>query len=138
MSLPFEYFKSKTHIIDLQKLKDDKLYPIILMFYRELEKLKNNKNTQLKDLKKLCDEAAGIFKDIRFILNGYITVYQENYYNVEEREAIEEILYEMDRIEYYLNLIKPLKIKGVKVNKLVSDLLIFIRLLHLTISELNK
>ena len=138
MSLPYEYFKNKYHIADLQKLKDGELYHIIQLFYKELEKLNDKKNTQLKDLKKLCDEAANIFKDIRFILNSYITVYQENNYNDEEREAIKEILYEMDKIEYYFNLIKPLKIKGVKVNKLVSDLLIFIRLLHLTISELNN
>ena len=49
MSLPFEYFKNKTYITDLQKLKDDKLKPIIQEFYKEIEKLNDKKNTQLKD-----------------------------------------------------------------------------------------
>ena len=138
MSLPYEYFKNKYHIADLQKLKDGELYHIIQLFYKELEKLNDKKNTQLKDLKKLCDEAANILKDIRFILNGYITVYQENYYNDKEREAINEILYEMDKIDFFLKDLKALKINSMKANKLISDLLIFIRLLNLTISKLNN
>ena len=52
MSLLNEYFKNKTHIEDLQKLKDVKLYLIIQELKKELEKLTNIKNTQLKDLKK--------------------------------------------------------------------------------------
>ena len=32
MSLPYEYFKSKTHITDLQKLKDNEIYFIIVRF----------------------------------------------------------------------------------------------------------
>ena len=51
MSLLNEYFKNKTHIEDLQKLKDVKLYPIIQELKKELEKLNDIKNTQLKDLK---------------------------------------------------------------------------------------
>ena len=94
------------------------------------------KTTKLKDLNKLCVKAIDIFKDIRFILNGYITVLQENYYNVEEKEAIEGILYELDKIENNLNILKSLKINGKRVNKLVSDLLIFVRLLYLTLSDL--
>ena len=138
MSLPFEYFKSKTYIAYLQKLKDDKLYLIIQEFYKELEKLNDKKNTQLKDLKKLCDETIEIIKKIRFILMSYKSVYyQENNYT-EEREAINEILYEMDKIELLLKDLKTLKINTKKVNKLVNDLLIFIRLLSLTITELDN
>ena len=138
MSLPFEYFKSKTYIADLQKLKDCKLYPIIQAFYKELEKLNDKKNTQLKDLKKLCDETTEIIKKIGFILMSYKSVYyQENNYT-EEREAINEILYEMDKIELLLKDLKALKINTKKVNKLVSDLLIFIRLLNLTITEIRQ
>ena len=136
MSLPYEYFKNKEHITDLKKLKDDELYFIIQLFYEELDKLKDKKTTQLKDLNKLCDKVTDIFKDIRFILNGYITVYQENNYNDEEKEAIEGILYELDKIENNLNILKSLKINGMKVNKLVSDLLIFVRLLYMSLSEL--
>ena len=138
MDLPYEYFKSKTHIIDLQKLKDDKLYYLIQAFYKELEKLNNIKKAQLKDLKKLCDEVYTILKKIGFILMSYKIVYQKDYYNAKEREAINDILYEMDKINFFITNLKNLKINSMKVKKLVNDLLIFIRLLNLTISELNN
>ena len=140
MSLLNEYFKNKTHIEDLQKLKDDKLYPIIQEFKKELEKLTNIKNTQLKDLKKLCDETTEIIKDIRLILMSYKGAYYEemsNHNNI-KRENINDILYEMEKIELILKDLKALKINTKKVNKLVNDLLIFIRLLSLTISELDN
>ena len=136
MSLPIEYFKNMEHIADLQKLKDDKLKPIIQEFYKEIEKLNDKKNTQLKDLKKLCDETTEIIKKIRFILIGYKGVYQKDY--TKERENINEILYEMDKMELLLKDLKALKINTKKVNKLANDLLIFIRLLSLTISELDN
>ena len=138
MDLPYEYFKSKTHIIDLQKLKDDKLYPIIQELKKELEKLNNIKNTQLKDLKKICNETTEIIKKIGFISMSYKMVYQKDYYNDKEREAIDDILYEMDKINFFITNLKNLKINSTKVNKLVTDLLIFIRLLNLTISELDN
>ena len=140
MSLLNEYFKNKTYIEDLQKLKDDKLYPIIQELNKELEKLNNIKNTQLKDLKKLCNETTEIIKDIRLILISYKGAYYQemNNNNNIKREAINEILYEMDKIELFLKDLKALKINTKKVNKLVSDLLIFIRLLNLTISGLDN
>ena len=140
MSLLNEYFKNKTYIEDLQKLKDDKLYPIIQEFKKELEKLTNIKTTQLKDLKKLCDETTEIIKDIRLILMSYKGAYYQemsNHNNI-KRENINDILYEMERIELILKDLKTLKINTKKVNKLVNDLLIFIRLLSLTISELDN
>ena len=140
MSLLNEYFKNKTHIEDLQKLKDDKLYPIIQELKKELEKLNNIKNTQLKDLKKLCNETTEIIKDIRLILISYKGAYYQemNNNNNIKRENINELLYEMERIELILKDLKALKINTKKVNKLVNDLLIFIRLLSLTITELNN
>ena len=140
MSLLNEYFKNKTHIEDLQKLKDDKLYPIIQEFNKELEKLTNIKTTQLKDLKKLCDETTEIIKDIRLILMSYKGAYYQemsNHNNI-KRENINELLYEMERIELILKDLKTLKINTRKVKKLTNDLLIFIRLLSLTISELDN
>ena len=137
MSLPFEYFKNMEHIADLQKLKDDKLYFIIQAFYKELEKLEKIKNAQLKDLKKLCNETTEIIKHIKLILSAYKNLYQKDYYNDEERETIDEILYEIDNIELLLKDLKTLKINSAKVKKLTNDLLIFIRLLNLTINELN-
>ena len=140
MSLLNEYFKNKTHIEDLQKLKDVKLYPIIQELNKELEKLNNIKNTQLKDLKKLCNETTEIIKDIRLILISYKGAYYQemNNNNNIKRENINELLYEMERIELILKDLKALKINTKKVNKLVNDLLIFIRLLSLTITELNN
>ena len=140
MSLPFEYFKNMEHIKDLQKLKDDKLYFIIQEFKKELEKLTNIKNTQLKDLKKLCNETTEIIKDIRLILMSYKDVYYEEMSNQNnrKRENINDMLYEIDKIELLLKDLKTLKINTKKVKKLTNDLLIFIRLLSLTISELGN
>ena len=140
MSLLNEYFKNKTYIEDLQKLKDVKLYPIIQELKKELEKLNNIKNTQLKDLKKLCNETTEIIKDIRLILIGYKGAYYEEMsnHNNRKRENINDIIYEMDNIELLLKDLKNLKINSRKVNKLTNDLLIFIRLLNLTISELDN
>ena len=139
MSLPFEYFKNMEHIKDLQKLKDDKLYFIIQEFYKELEKLTNIKNTQLKDLKKLCNETTEILKKIRLILSSYKDAYYEemNNQNNRKRENINDMIYEIDNIELLLKDLKTLKINGAKVKKLTNDLLIFIRLLSYTINELN-
>ena len=140
MSLPFEYFKNMEHIADLQKLKDDKLYFIIQELKKELEKLNKIKNAQLKDLKKLCIETTEIIKKIRLILSSYKGVYYEEMSNQNnrKRENINDMLYEIDKIELFLKDLKTLKINSVKVNKLVNDLLIFIRLLSLTISELDN
>ena len=138
MSLPFEYFINKKHIEDLQKLKDVELYFIIQAFYKELEKLNNIKKVQLKDLKKLCDETTEIIKHIKLILSAYKNVYQKDYYNDEERETIDEILYEMDKINFFIKDLKTIKINSKRAYKLTNDLLIFIRLLNLTISELDN
>ena len=138
MSLPFEYFINKEHIADLQKIKDGELYHIIQALYTELEKLNNIKNAQIKDLKKLCDEIDKILKKIEFILMYYKIEYQKDYYNDEEREVINDILHEMDKINFFITNLKKLKINSTKVNKLVNDLLIFIRLLNLTISKLDN
>ena len=139
MSLPFEYFKNMEHIADLQKLKDDKLYFIIQAFYKELEKLDKIKNAQLKDLKKLCNETTEILKKIRLILSSYKDAYYEEMSNQNnrKRENINDMLYEIDFIELCLKDLKTLKINSAKVKKLTNDLLIFIRLLSYTISELN-
>ena len=132
MVLPYEY------IADLQKLKDDKLYFIIQELKKELEKLNKIKNAQLKDLKKLCVETTEIIKHIELLLSAYKNVYQKDYYNDEKMETIDEILYEMDKINFFIKDLKTLKINSVKVNKLVNNLLTFIRLLSLTISELDN
>ena len=140
MSLPFEYFKNMEHITDLQKLKDDKLKSIIQEFYKELEKLNNNKTAQLKDLKKLCDETTEILKEIRLILNSYknVNFKKMSNQNNRKRENINDLLDEIDYIEISLKSLKTLKINSKKVNNLVSDLLLFIRLLSARITELDN
>ena len=139
MSLPFEYFKNMEHIADLQKLKDDKLYFIIQELKKELEKLNKIKNAQLKDLKKLCIETTEIIKKIRLILSNYKDAYYEEMSNQNnrKRENINDMLYEIDFIELCLKDLKTLKINSAKVKKITNDLLIFVRLLSYTISELN-
>ena len=140
MSSYYEYFKNNKHIKELQNLNNDKLKSIIQEFYKEIENLNDKKNTQLKDLKKLCDETTEIFKDIKIILISYKCVYYEemNTENNRKRENINDILDEMEYIELILKDLKNLKINSLKVKKLTNDLLLFIRLLNLLITELNN
>ena len=141
MSLSYyEYFRNNKHIKELQNLNNDKLYYLIQEFYKEIENLNDKKNTQLKYLKKLCDETTEIIKDIKIILISYKCVYYEEMSNQNnrKRENINDILYEMEHIELILKDLKNLKINSFKVKKLTDDLLIFIRLLNLLITELNN
>ena len=140
MSLSYEYFKNNKHIKELQNLNNDKLKSIIQEFYKEIENLNDKKNTQLKDLKKLCDETTEIIKYIKNILISYKHEYYEemNTQNNRKRENINDLIYEIDNIELLLKDLKNLKINTKKVNKLTNDILIFIRLLNYTISELNN
>ena len=141
MSLSYyEYFKNNKHIKELQNLNNDKLYYLIQKFYKEIENLNDKKNTQLKYLKKLCNETTEIIKDIKIILISYKCVYYEEMSNQNnrKRENINDILNEMEYIELILKDLKNLKINSFKVKKLTDDLLIFIRLLNLLITELNN
>ena len=136
----YEYFRNNKHIKELQNLNNDKLYYLIQEFYKEIENLNDKKNTQLKDLKKLCDETTEIIKDIKIILISYKCVYHEELYtpNNIKREIINDILEEMEYIELDLKDLKNLKINSLKVKKLTNDLLYFLRLLNLLITKLNN
>ena len=129
MSLPFEYFKNQSHITDLKKLNDNELYFIIRSSYDLIEKLNDNEVSQLKDLNKLYNNTKETINNIKFILNEYINIFQE-------RVDIENILYETDKIENQLNLLKSNRIKRKNICKLVNNILLHIRLLHLLINEL--
>ena len=133
-------FRNNKHIKELQNLNNDKLYYLIQEFYKEIENLNDKKNTQLKDLKKLCDETTEIFKDIKIILISYKNAYYEemNTQNNKKREKINDILDEMEYIELILKDLKNLKINSLKVKNLTNNLLLFIRLLNLLITELNN
>ena len=129
MSLPYEYFKDQSHITDLKKLNDNELYFIIRSSYDLIEKLNDNEISQLKDLNKLYNNTKETINNIKFILNEYINIFQE-------RADIENILYKIEKIEYQLNILKSNRIKRKNISKLVNNILLHIRLLHLLINEL--
>ena len=130
MVLPYEYFKNQTHIKDLQKLKDNELYFIINMFYDELEYFNQSKEFQLKGLIIACNETKELIKEFRFILNGYIDVINENDLSFCSIEDIKIILSKIDKIENYLNMIKGIRYLRMRVNELVDDCLLYIRILY--------
>ena len=135
MVLPYEYFKNLTHIKDLQKLKDQELIFIIRLFKDELEYFNQLKGFQLKGLIIACNEMKELIKDFRFILNGYIDVINENDLSFCSIKDIKIILSEMDKIENYLNMIKGIRYLRTRVNELVDDCLLYIRILYDSLND---
>ena len=135
MSLPYEYFRNQTHITDLQKLKDNKLYFIIRLFYDELAYFNEFEGFKLKGLIIACNETKELIKDFRFILNGYIDVINENDLSFCSIKDIKNLLSEMDKIENYLNMIKGIRQLRTRVNELVDDCLLYIRILHGSLND---
>ena len=130
MVLPYEYFKNLTHIKDLQKLKDQELFFIISLFYDELEYFNQNKDFKLKGLITACNETKELIKEFRFILNDYIDVINENDLSFCSIEDIKIILSIFDKIENYINMIKGIRYLRTRVNKLVDDCLLYIRIIY--------
>ena len=135
MGLPLEYFKNQTHITDLQKLKDQELYFIIRLFRDELEYFNQFDGFKLKGLIIACNEMKDLIKDIRFILNGYMNIINENDLSFCSKTDIERILSHIDKIEKYLNKIKKIRLLKAKVNYLVDTCLLFIRMLYDFLNE---
>ena len=135
MSLPYEYFKNQTHIKDLQKLKDQELFFIIRLFYDELAYFKEFEGFQLKGLIIACNETKELIKDFRFILNSYIDVINKNDLSFCSITDIKNLLSEMDKIENYLNMIKGIRQLRTRVNELVDDCLLYIRILHGSLND---
>ena len=135
MTLPYEYFKNLTHIKDLQKLKDQELFFIIRLFYNELEYFNQLKGFQLKGLIIACNETKELIKDFRFILNGYIDVINENDLSFCSIKDIKNLLSEMDKIENYLNMIKGIRQLRTRVNELVDDCLLYIRIFYDSLND---
>ena len=129
MVLPYEYFKNQTHIKDLQKLKEE-LYFIIRLFYKELEYFNQSKEFKIKGLIIACNKTKELIKNIRFILNDYIDVINENYLSFCSIKDINIILSRIDKIENYLNMIKRTRYLKTRVNELVDDCLLYIRILY--------
>ena len=135
MVLPVEYFKNQTHITDLQKLKDNELYFIIQLFYDELLYFNEFEGFQLKGLITACNETKDLIKDIRFILNGYIDVIDENDLSFRCKSDIEHLLTIMDKIELHLTKIKAVRLLKKTVNDLVDSCLLNIRVLYSLIND---
>ena len=135
MVLPYEYFKNKTHITDLQKLKDSELYFIIRLFYDELENFNKAEGFHLVGLNKACNNMKDLIKDLRFILNGYIDVINENNLSFCSIPDIERLLSDMVKIEIELKKIKAVRLLKKTVNDLVNSCLLIIRLLYSSLSD---
>ena len=131
MSLPIEYFISQTHITELEKLQDEKLYHIIRLFRDELEKFNESK---LKGLIIACNEMKDLIKDFRFILNGYIGVINKQLPFC-LKEEIEELLKEMDKIENNLDKIKAVRLLKEKVDELGNKCLYKMRILYDSLND---
>ena len=135
MVLDLDYFKTLTHITDLQKLKDQELYFIIRLFKDELEYFNNFEGFQPKGLIKACNEMKDLIKDFRFILNGYIDVINENDLSFCSITDIKRLLLDMDKIENYINRIKAIRLLKTKVNELVDNCLLYIRILYGSLND---
>ena len=135
MSLGFEYFKNQKHITDLQKLKDQELYFIVRLFRDELEYFNNFDGFQLNGLIIACNEMKDLIKDVRFILNSYMNIINENDLSFCSKIDIERLLLHMDKIENYLNKIKKIRLLKAKVNDLVDTCLLYIRMLYDFLNE---
>ena len=128
--MDLEYFKTLTHITDLQKLKDQELYFIIRLFKDELEYFNNFDGFKLQGLIIACNEMKDLIKDFRFILNGYINIINENDLSFCSITDIERLLSNINKIENYLNRIKVIRLLKTKVNYLVDTCLSYIRMLY--------
>ena len=135
MVLPYEYFKSKSHITDLRGLKDRELYYIIRLFQGELKDFNKAEGFYLTGLNKACIKMKDLIKDIRFILDGYENVIFENDLIQCNEEEINNILNLLDKIEYELKKIRAVRMLKNKVNELVESCLLKIRGLYATLCE---
>ena len=136
MSLPYEYFKSKTHIIDLQKLKDNEIYFIIRSFYNEKENFNKMEGFNFKKtLINPCNKTKEIFKDLRYILNGYINVINENDLSFCSKMDIERLLIQMDKIELEIKSLMAVRILKKKVNLLVDVCLLNLRVFYCVLND---
>ena len=136
MSLPYEYFKSKTHITDLQKLKDNEIYFIIRSFYNEKENFNKIEGLNFKkSLINPCNKTKEIFKDLRYILNGYIDVINENDLSFCSKQDTERLLIQMDKIELEIKNLMTVRMLKNRVNALVDSCLLNIRVFYCSLND---
>ena len=132
MSLPVEYFTDQTHLTDLQKLKDEELYPIIRLFRSELENFNKSEEFKLKGLIIACNEMKDLIKDFRFILNGYLKLMHQNDNHVplDALKDIEGLYSVINKIEIYLDKIKAVRLLKEKVDELAEKCIYEMRILY--------
>ena len=136
MVLPVEYFETKTHITDLQKLKDNEIYFIIRSFYNEKENFNKIEGFNFKkSLINPCNKTKEIFKDLRYILNGYIDVINENDLSFCSKQDIERLLIQMDKIELEIKNIMAVRMLKNRVNALVDSCLLNIRVFYCSLND---
>ena len=135
MDLPYEYFKSKSHITDLQKLKDCELYFIIRLFYDELANFNKTEDFNLKGLSKPCNNIKEVIKDIRFILNGYIDEINKKNLSICSKLETEHLLNQMDKIELEIKNIMAVRQLKKRVNVLVDSCLLNIRVFYCSLND---
>ena len=130
-----EYFIDQTHITDLQKLKDEKLYFIIRLFRDELEKFNESEEFKLKGLIIACNEMKDLIKDFRFILNGYLKLMYQNDVPLDSLKDIEGLYSVINNIEIYLDKIKAVRLLKEKVDELANMCLYKMRILYDSLSD---
>ena len=128
--MDLEYFKTKTHITDLQNLRDKELFFIIRLFYDELYDFNRSDEFKLKGIIKACNETKDLIKDIRFILNCYMDIINEYGLSFCHKSNIERLLNRLDIIEVSLKKIKVIRSLKSRVNDLVDSCLLYIRVLY--------
>ena len=132
--MDLEYFKTKTHITDLQNLRDKELFFIIRLFYDELYDFNRSDEFKLKGIIKACNEMKDLIKDIRFILNCYMDIINEYGLSSCHISNIKHLLDRLDIIEVTVKKIKVIRSLKSRVNDLVDSCLLYIRVLY---SELH-
>ena len=137
MSLSAEYFTGQTHITDLQKLQDEKLYHIIRLFRDELEKFNESEEFKLKGLIIACNEMKNLIKDFRFILNGYLKLMHQNDNDVslDALKDIEDLYSVINKIEIHLDKIKAVRLLKEKVDELGNKCLYKMRILYDSLND---
>ena len=135
MGLDLEYLKNQMHISDLQKLNDKELYFIIRLLRDELKEFNINDGFKTKGIIIACNETTDLFKDLRFILYGYMDVMRENDLSFYDKTNTERLLSNIDKIDNYLTKIKAVRISKEKVNDLVDTCLLNMRMLYDSMNE---
>ena len=135
MGLDLEYFKDQTHINDLQKLNDKELYFIIRLLEDELEHFNINDGFKTKGIIRACNKTFDLFKDLRFILNGYMDVMKENDLSFCDKTDTEQLINNMDSIVNISKTINTTKTTKHKINDHMETVILKLRVLYDSMNE---